>query len=210
MKYLPALFFFLLIFSCKEPSTQVEVHTQVQEAPESPLELDRVNQQIKAFYTQKYIDKPVDYMIRELNVYAVRPVTTQYVDSIKSDLYMDGIHKISGNLQVRQNMIDKLKSRIARYEARGDYEQANELRKTVDSYKFRSDKQRDEILALEQKNEKVSQRMLEGSQDTLRYYQVDFYILDQVDQLVRQDSSSFIFNQNNQIEDLLEDKPWSD
>jgi hypothetical protein len=209
MKYLPTLLLLLILFSCKEPSSQVEVQAQVQKPLQTSLDLDQVNHQIKAFYTQKYIDKSVDYMVRELKIFAVKPVTHYYVDSIKSDLYMNGIHKITGNLQVRKNMIDKLKSRIAAYEAKGDFEQANELRKTVDSYKFRSDKQRDEMLYLEQMNEKVSQRMQKGSQDSTRFYQVDFYILDQVDQLVRQDSSSFIVNQNNQIEDLLEDRPWS-
>lgn len=208
MKLLLPLILLFTLFGCKETATQSETTTTQTIQPSFPIDPAKLAPQIRSFHIQKYSDKPVDYRLGEINILQVIPVTNSYVDSLKSELYQNGIATLTDNLNVRSNYLENLRKRIRRYESEGRFEKAGEVRKSMESYEQRNEVQETERLILAERDSIVRLRLEEPDTTTGNFFQVEYALLEQLDLHARQDTQSLIFRKDHRIEDLLEDKAW--
>ena len=175
---------------------------------ESPLNNELLTEMITAFYIQRYIGGEADYSVRGIQLVNIEAVPVAYVDSIKSDLYQNGMLRIRDNMDVRQNMIDQLVAKLEKYKNEGQKDKLESLQNSIERLEKRNQIQQAEIQDLRSRDSIVQARQSLMDNSSKKFYQVDFAIKDQLDQLVRLDTSSLIFSNTHQIEDLLNDRPW--
>lgn len=204
----------ITVFSCKSENKHSSLQadnmeaSSIQSSENDLLDKALLQQKISGFYYTINSIKGPGYKINKLNILNIKTVEAQYVDSIKRELYLGGLTKIADNISVRQEMINSLKKKAARYKAQGKTDKIEEVDKTIEKYELRNEIQREESDDLSKRDSIIRMRMLEVDSTTTEFYEVMFYLEEVVNQILRQDTSSLIFREAYQIEDLLNDRAW--
>jgi excinuclease UvrABC nuclease subunit len=208
MKCILPLILLFTVFGCRESATQPDPKPDGSVTLDSSYDQKAILEQIAAFHIQQNSEKKMEYALRDLKILAILPVTSYFVDSIKHEVYRSSQAKVADNIRVRTAVIENLKRRVEKLEKGGRYEDAGELRKTIDNYKARNDRQATESLILAERDSIVGLRLADPDTSTDQFFQVDYYLMDQISQMIRKDTTSLIFRSDYRIEDLLEDRAW--
>jgi hypothetical protein len=201
------LFSLIICISCKNKNTISNKGEKAQQL-ESALNNDQLLNKIDAFYVQRYIGSQMTYSIKSIQLIRIEEVKGNYVDSLKSDMYQRGITQIKDNVNVRKNMIGQLSEKLAEYKKQGLKDKIDQFETSIQKLEDRNQIQENELKILKSRDSLVQSRLIHPDMKKTKFYQVDFIIRDQLDQLSRVDTSSLIFNADHQIEDLLNDRPW--
>lgn len=204
-----SIFIFSILIGCKDKQEEKTFDFKMEVKKQLQLNVDKITERITAFYVQRYITKDLEYSVKNVMLLQIDPVSGNYVDSLKIELYNSGMQNILDNIAVRKKMIDNLNKRAKKHAKENNTEKVETIQNSIESYENRNKIQQNEYQELKMRDSIVQLRLNDVEHaDDIRFFQVDFVIEDHLDHLSRTDTSSLIFNQNHQIEDLLNDQVW--